>query len=438
LCFGFRGVPCGSTPSARIGARGGPAGLMVDDAAALLSRRCNVFVATDLRSTRNIPSWSGYEARNQTVGVHYWLQSALQAHPWRVTDARKADVVFVNASFAYVPHSLLHAGLPAVLREAFSCSATGASPHHCASAAGLPTHSHSCRPLRFATGECSQQECSPRNARLAQAAEDGSSVVWVKDFVHRTSGAYWNTSNELVAPFVVYQPWWLVSARGASAVPAGYTTPWDERKLVFFAGHVPAPNLYSSLRWHLWRQIVHEGAQRATVRAADLYIYWPFSRCVDRSYYDGDTNSSQSLLSGFLTGFCERFCTRFPSQFLIYDISGKPSCAAFLRSNRQSASEACERLYAVGSSPVRKWQSRLRDRCPAFARLNVSAELAAAGEEAVAPGRLGLEEYMREAMVSAAAASFDCLPATCCAATMAATRRSRNPFALSLARTRVR
>lgn len=47
---------------------------------------------------------------------------------------------------------------------------------------------------------------------------------------------------------------------------------------------------------------------------------------------------------------------------------------------------------------MRRWQSRLRDRCAAFMRLNVSAELLSAGEEAVFPGRLSMDAYMHQAM----------------------------------------
>lgn len=398
-----------------------------DQGSHLLSHRCNVFVA-NLQTTaspqaQSMEDWSGRLARKQTVGVHYWIQTALQAHPWRVPEARQADIIFLNASLSYVPRRVVSYVQP-VLNEAFFCNTrAGFSPRHCAITVGLRNRSaqsgggnggggksSACQPVRFGTGECSQQECSPRGARFPFRGEDDSSIVWIKDFMHRHVAAHrranTSSSNELVAPFVVYQPDWLVSPHASP--PATYLVPWAERKLVFYAGHMPAPTVYSPLRWHLWRQLVRD-KKRASVYSSDIHVYWPYSLCGNRSFYEahgsvGSANGSfskgEQLLSAFLADHCTAFCTRYPADFAVADLKGKPTCAAWLNSSsgRPVAAVACRQLYAPGSTTVRKWQSRLRDRCPSFLRLNMSAELAAAGEGSVAPARFTLDEYMRHAM----------------------------------------
>ena len=56
--------------------------------------------------------------------------------------------------------------------------------------------------------------------------------------------------SSLVVPFVVTRPRWLVDER----VPGPSTLPWAERKLLFFAGHVPKL-FQSKTRYLLWKQL---------------------------------------------------------------------------------------------------------------------------------------------------------------------------------------
>ena len=51
-----------------------------------------------------------------------------------------------------------------------------------------------------------------------------------------------------VAPFAITGPHWMTEGRSA------HQTPWAERKLLFFGGHVPKPYL-SSLRYEIWSQV---------------------------------------------------------------------------------------------------------------------------------------------------------------------------------------
>ena len=63
------------------------------------------------------------------------------------------------------------------------------------------------------------------------------------------------SSRPQLAPFVLSKPWWLVGAsRKATDPPAPAEVPWDQRRLLFFAGHVP--KLYiAPTRYHIWKQI---------------------------------------------------------------------------------------------------------------------------------------------------------------------------------------
>lgn len=57
---------------------------------------------------------------------------------------------------------------------------------------------------------------------------------------------------DVVAPFVLSRPPWLVDPAGSWPRPR--TVPWNDRKLLFFAGHVP--KLYiKPIRYKIWRQI---------------------------------------------------------------------------------------------------------------------------------------------------------------------------------------
>ena len=61
--------------------------------------------------------------------------------------------------------------------------------------------------------------------------------------------------NDIVAPFVLAKPWWLVDApRRPGDADAPAIVPWSERKLLFFAGHVPKPYIRPT-RYLIWRQV---------------------------------------------------------------------------------------------------------------------------------------------------------------------------------------
>ena len=64
-----------------------------------------------------------------------------------------------------------------------------------------------------------------------------------------------------VTPFAITGPHWMTEGRSA------LQTPWAERKLLFFGGHVPKPYL-NSLRYELWSQLRRD--PRATTESKTI------------------------------------------------------------------------------------------------------------------------------------------------------------------------
>ena len=78
----------------------------------------------------------------------------------------------------------------------------------------------------------------------------------------------------IVTPFVVSKPPWLV---GSAAAGAPAAVPWDERELLFFAGHIP--KLYiRPTRYQIWRQL--RRVPNVTLLSSTLLCgYGPFDTC---------------------------------------------------------------------------------------------------------------------------------------------------------------
>ena len=201
------------------------------------SQRCSVFVLGS--GARG--DMSDRERRHDQYGVHYWVQRSLAAHPWRVDDLAAADVVYFNGSLTYrhperyPAAARLHAQAER-LRAAdarVTCSGSGGGP------------------LFFATSFF----VTNRVPRIIHPR-----VNVVSEAHHY---AVSKRGTDLLAPLVVSRPDWLV---GRATPPA--RVPWERRKLVFIAGHIPALYL-SPLRFHIWRQL-HTDPARATARHHDL------------------------------------------------------------------------------------------------------------------------------------------------------------------------
>lgn len=170
------------------------------------------------------------------------LQRALlgQQHPWRVHSPAEADVVFIAANFSQmcaVGKEFSARRYFNELRKDRSGLWGASSPFH-----RLPK----ILSLHFR-----------QNCRLPWSDAGGlprDTLVLTDQLKCKGPGSRGRrccgceSSNELVVPFAITRPRWLVRGR----VPR--STAWTERKLLFFGGHVPT--LYNEpLRYQLWRQL---------------------------------------------------------------------------------------------------------------------------------------------------------------------------------------
>ena len=92
-------------------------------------------------------------------------------------------------------------------------------------------------------------ECAPPWTGRGQALPPGVLLLMTQD---RTRRPY-----DAVVPLALAAPPWLVGEPGAA--PPSPPLPWAERRLLFFAGHVP--KLYiSATRYKLWKQLYNASA----------------------------------------------------------------------------------------------------------------------------------------------------------------------------------
>ena len=215
----------------------------------------------------------------------------------------------------------------------------------------------------------------------------------------------------LVVPFVVASPSWLTSDEHDAAATQPAHVPWERRKLLFFAGHMPLLHI-SNIRWNLWRalqgdprvtlyttdllhQVIHARAceqYRSTPRSVHGDAYGHTQRPTARGICGarcGATrvkppparNESEARLSikAFLLQECARYCVIHGDAFL-------PNCGS-------SSSPAAVCAHSAYASTT--LDSVLQDRhCGVLASHNVSG----ASEGRIAPVRLSSHAYMSEIM----------------------------------------
>ena len=152
---------------------------------------------------------------------------------WRAPSAAQADLIFVAANLSLL--CVMERQYSAqrlrtqVVAELYPTRAKGSTPAH------LPPKVVS---LQFV------QHCQ----RFVNAWPVNDTLLLVdqiKDLDCRESRPGCRSA---VAPFAITGPHWMTEGRSA------HQTPWAERKLLFFGGHVPKPYL-SSLRYEIWSQV---------------------------------------------------------------------------------------------------------------------------------------------------------------------------------------
>lgn len=303
------------------------------------AQRCRVYVYQPrVKSSEFTES----TRRHNEYSSHFWIQKALMSHPWRVMNESVADVVYFNASLTY-----RH---PERYGLAKQLSVIGEHMPRCAT------------PVLFATSFFVmlrlQRKYVPARAHI------------VSEMMHSAV----SRANDLLAPKVVSQPDWLVGR-----APAAARMPWAQRRLVFMAGHIPAPYL-STLRWHLWRQLYAD--HRATVRHHDLAKLVMYASC---AHPDSAFTSHPKLL----LEDCARFCAAHPhaEEPCIPSPEGRKACVP---PEGWHLGDGVLRTAA----DVAKFRRLCRHN---FDPHNFTATWAAAGEHVIGK-RLAPEAYMEKVM----------------------------------------
>eukprot|EP00900_Chrysochromulina_parva_P022271 jgi/Chrpa1/4678/Chrysochromulina_OHIO_Genome00001508-RA len=189
-----------------------------------------------------------------------WLQHSMRTHPWRATSAADADLVLLEANFSM----LCRAGKMFSGRFMWQKMnvALGMQPPKSSKS------SKSGRPLPTAVSSTDVGDAAPAVHKYLRGAERVPKAYVLTDNEcmppwtgsKRMKGLIELTDqgpheNDVLAPFVLTKPWWLVGGtRGPSDAPAPAEVAWGQRRLLFFAGHVP--KLYiAPTRYRIWQQV---------------------------------------------------------------------------------------------------------------------------------------------------------------------------------------
>ena len=335
-----------------------------DAASFLEAHRCRIYV----HQPGVADQFTDAERKHDQYAVHWWLQRALQAHPWRVRRPQGADVVFFNASFTYGRDRdavIRRLDGPGYERERKRISAGKSLSREISELKEIHrTRPTDCKSVWFAV--------SFRTRSVMRHKESHPCLRWVREL----DTGYTEHFQPLVTPFVVASPDWLTSDEHDAAVAQPAHVPWERRKLLFFAGHTPVLHI-SNIRWNLWR--VLQGDSRVTLYSPDLIHQVVHARAcaVGARYADTDSKRAPAVRA-FLHQECARYCVVHGDAFLL-------KCS----SSSSSTAELCAQYILPTLEQV------LRKRhCRILWVHNVSG----ASEELIAPVRLSQDAYMAEIM----------------------------------------
>lgn len=242
-------------------------------------RRCNVYVHQP--SSADKLTDSGW--REDQYAVHWWVQRALQSHPWRVQSSAEADVIYFNSSLTYsnrFPRNQNPLGSAATeLTHQVDLMYPKAND----------STLRRCGAVWFATS-FNQRSGKHTKIRPSPCLRFVREVMWgIGEF-----------GLPLVAPFVVASPSWLTTSDTSAARQK--LVPWAERKLLFFAGHMPQLHI-NNVRWNLWRDL--QGDPRATLISPDVINLARYARVCDnflrgRGFIGNTTFSLRGISAGLL------------------------------------------------------------------------------------------------------------------------------------------
>ena len=172
-----------------------------------------------------------------------WLQIAMHTHPWRAARASSADLILLEANFSMSCRAnkmfsgrFLWQKMNGAIALPPKVPKPGAPPVQLHQV--LKGSEHVPKAYVLTDNECMPPWTGSRRMKGLVELTDQNPH-----------------GNDILAPFVLTKPWWLVGAT-RRPMDAAAPTPivWHQRRLLFFVGHVP--KLYiAPTRYHIWRQI---------------------------------------------------------------------------------------------------------------------------------------------------------------------------------------
>ena len=325
--------------------------------------------------------------REDQYAVHWWVQRALQSYPWRVQSPAEADVIYFNSSLTYGD------GRFSLRRVGVQQNPLGSAVQELTHQIGLmyPEGSDSalrrCGAVWFATS-FNQRYGKHTKIRPSPCIRFVREVMW-------GAGEF---GLPLVAPFVVASPSWLTSDTSSARRKL---VPWAERKLLFFAGHMPQLHI-SNVRWNLWREL--QGDPRATLVSPDVITLARYARVCDNFLRGpGFIGNTTFALPGVHAGM-------LPPVSDIYDFM-MADCVALCKAHGEVFLEGCgdSKLspeQACDANDVHTIRKIIREnstravfsKCAILAAHRVPAVVREAPPRQLDPVRLSRELYLEEMM----------------------------------------
>ena len=172
-----------------------------------------------------------------------WLARALESHPWRVETVEEADLVLMETNLSLACRVGKMFTGRSMWRQLSKTLGMGELIGKTGVHANVSVHPllRGMRNDTFPAVVLTDNECPGPWTGFGQPP---GGLIKIKD---HGPGKY-----DSVAPFVLSRPPWLVGRPRAKLAPQ--EVPWDERKLLFFAGHVPKLYIQPS-RYQIWRQM---------------------------------------------------------------------------------------------------------------------------------------------------------------------------------------
>ncbi len=343
----------------------------------LASRRCSIYAFDVAKVSFHLPE--RYVPKNwmsNKFSAELWLQHALRKHPWRTAaNASSADLVLLEANYSMMCRAgKIFSGRMAWARMV---EALGVPPKPKRQSPGSasPPPARGLHPLLRGSEHVprafvlTDNECTP-----PWIGSRKPSSIQVTDHAAR--------GNNVMAPFVLSRPWWLVGAsRTERDPPAPVRMPWSDRQLIFFVGHVP--KLYiNPTRYLIWRQIRRHPGVTALSATINCTV-GSFSVC----------RGISNMTTARLHTYCTPFCAKHVHDDLLVRINDEPG--HYRARGGPNVTIRPPPVAKVKHGRCASGVMALRRSCKAYRKVDFASELA---DMARSARNLAPHEYFANAM----------------------------------------